>query len=61
MKEKLKFGFTSQGYEAPRAENVEVMVEGSLLLTASIETSGIDGGLESFVNGGTGTWDEPNP
>ena len=35
MKKKSKFGFLSQGYAAPRAESVEMMIEGNLLLTAS--------------------------
>ena len=36
MKEKLKFGFTSQGYEAPRAESVEVAQE-SILCASPID------------------------
>ncbi len=42
MKKNLKFGFSSQGYEAPRAESVEVGNEG--LLCASI-----DGALQGFT------------
>ena len=49
MKEKKKFGFLSQGYEAPRAESVEVGNEG--LLCAS--PTDIDGQTENFdeING----------
>ena len=36
MKKKLKFGFTSQGYEAPRAESVEVAQE-SILCASPID------------------------
>ena len=42
MEKKVKFGFTSQGYEAPRAESVAVGNEG--LLCASI-----DGALQGFT------------
>ena len=31
MKEKMKFGFESRGYIAPRAENVGVDIEGFIL------------------------------
>ena len=36
MKKKLKFGFISQGYEAPRAESVEVAQE-SVLCASPID------------------------
>ena len=36
MKKKLKFGFFSQGYEAPRAESVEVAQE-SVLCASPID------------------------
>ena len=52
MKEKQEFGFTSQGYEAPRAESVAMSNQG--LLCAS--PSEIDGGIEQFTIGG-GAWD----
>ena len=42
MEKKKKIGFTSQGYEAPRAESVAVGNEG--LLCASI-----DGVLQGFT------------
>lgn len=50
MKKKSKFGFTSQGYEAPRAESVELINEG--LLCASI-----DGDIQGFENDLDGSWD----
>lgn len=46
MKEKKKFGFTSQAYAAPRAESVVMNNEG--LLCASTTPVGISGGLEGF-------------
>ena len=49
MKENKKFGFFSQGYEAPRAESVAVGNEG--LLCASI-----DGDLQGFTNDEDGSW-----
>ena len=61
MKKKSKFGFLSQSYEAPRAESVSLMNEGSLLLAASGQFDGLEGGLQSFGDGGTGTWDDPQP
>ncbi len=36
MKEKLKFGFISQDYEAPRAESVEVAQE-SILCASPVD------------------------
>lgn len=53
MKEKKNFGYLGQGYVAPRAENVAIEGEGSLLLTAS----GITGSTstEEFITIG-GSW-----
>lgn len=49
---KKKFGLESQGYEAPRAENVEMCNQG--LLCASI-----NGGLQSYSSDETiGGWDD---
>lgn len=45
MKKKLKFGFLSQSYEAPRAESVEVAQES--ILCAS--PSDIDGAPEKMT------------
>ena len=53
MKTKKKFGFTSQGYEAPRAESVAVGNEG--LLCASI-----DGALQGFTDDVDGDWGTGN-
>ena len=52
MKEKERIGFTSQGYEAPRAESVAVAQE-SILCSSP---SDIDGGIEEFTIGG-GSWE----
>ena len=52
MKEKKRIGFTSQGYEAPRAESVAVAQE-SILCASPSE---IGGGIEQFTIGG-GAWD----
>ena len=58
MKENKKFGFLSQGYEAPRAESVEMNNQG--MLCASPVEPNIDGNLEGFTNETqTGTWDNP--
>ncbi len=61
MKEKRNIGFKNQAYEAPRAESVSLMNEGFLLLAASGQFDGLEGGLQSFGDGGTGTWDDPQP
>lgn len=53
MKKKLKFGFTSQGYEAPRAESVDVAQESVLCASPTNE---IDGGLQGFQNDTDGSW-----
>ena len=54
MEKKVKFGFFSQGYEAPRAEGVEVGNEG--LLCASI-----DGALQGFtMDEEDGVWSTGN-
>ena len=51
MKEKLKFGFLSQCYEAPRAESVEVAQESVLC------ASPIDGVVApEYQDGGTVNW-----
>ena len=55
MKEKKEFGFLSQGYAPPRAESVAMMIEGSLLLTASDGTQTPDGDIENMTEG-TGSW-----
>ena len=57
MKEKLKFGFFSQGYEAPRAESVAMSDEG-LLCASIVEAVGteqvvtFDGGWGQNISGG---------
>ena len=54
MKENNKFGFTSQGYEAPRAESVMVAQQSVLC------ASPVNGNLESFeYEDSYGSWDEP--
>lgn len=53
MEKKKKIGFTSQGYEAPRAESVVVGNEG--LLCASI-----DGALQGFTEDVDGDWGTGN-
>ena len=56
--EKKKFGFKSQGYEAPRAESVEVAQESVLCASPTNE---IDGGLQGFENDPTlGGWGSGN-
>ena len=51
MKTKKKFGFFSQGYEAPRAEGVEVAQESVLC------ASPIDGvTITEYQDGGTVNW-----
>ena len=52
MKKKLKFGFLSQSYEAPRAESVEVANEG--LLCASEVITADDYGVINGVTWGDG-------
>lgn len=52
MKKKLEFGFTSQGYEAPRAENVGIENEG--LLCASGKTTTDDYTVVDGVSWGEG-------
>ena len=54
MKKKLKFGFLSQGYEAPRAESIEMSNQG--MLCASPAEPNIDGNLEGFTYDGEGSW-----
>ena len=56
VKVRMKFGFFSQAYAAPRAESIELINEG--LLCASV-----DGGLQSFEQETeVGSWDDPvNP
>ena len=57
MKTKKKFGFLSQGYEAPRAESVDVAQE-SILCASPVE---VDGGLQGFTNDATpGNWGDGN-
>ena len=57
MKTRKKFGFFSQGYEAPRAEGVEVAQE-SVLCASPVE---VDGGLQGFTNDATpGNWGDGN-
>ncbi len=53
MKKKSKFGFLSQGYEAPRAESVDVAQESVLCASPTNE---IDGGLQGFENDSEGSW-----
>ena len=50
MNKKLKFGFFSQGYEAPRAESIALSNEG-----LSCASDVLTGGTEQVVNG-FGDW-----
>lgn len=54
MTEKRKFGFLSQGYVAPRADNVALHNEG--LLCASIMSAGLEDCVETIIGdwGGRG-------
>ena len=55
MKENKKFGFFSQGYEAPRAESVAIAQESILCASA------IDGITTSdYTDGGTVEWGGSN-
>lgn len=54
MKEKRKFGFTSQGYIAPRAEYVAIAQES--ILCASITPKQLDGQNENFGLKDIGGW-----
>lgn len=51
MKEKKKFGFTSQDYIAPRAEGVEFAQDGILCASTVIGNT-----LENFSRGENGQW-----
>ncbi|MBQ0129869.1 MAG: hypothetical protein KBT57_08550 [bacterium] len=53
MKEKKKFGYLSQGYEAPRAESFETGNEG--ILCASDPITGNN--IEEITTGGSFNWD----
>ena len=55
MKEKMKFGFTSQGYEAPRAESVEI-AQVSVLCASPGGDDELDGLPQGFENDTEGTW-----
>ena len=53
MKEKMKFGFASQGYVAPRAESVAVVQE-SILCASNPKQ--LDGQNENFGLKDIGGW-----
>lgn len=56
MKEKMNFGFESQAYEAPRAENIEMFNEGLLCASPSNVTANeANEGFETILDG---TWGE---
>lgn len=55
MKEKKKFGFISQGYEAPRAE-AYTMTQEAGILSSSVPTTPVTGNGFQFQNQGEGKW-----
>ena len=55
MKKKLKFGFKSQGYEAPRAESVDVAQE-SILCASPGGDENLNGLPQGFQNDAEGSW-----
>ena len=57
MKEKMKFGFESRGYIAPRAENVGIDIEG-FILGPSMEGD-LDNETVNVIN--NVGWDGSNP
>lgn len=56
MKNNKKFGFTSQGYIAPRAESIALSYQGLLCTSAS----NLESDIEDFETGGNPiNWDLP--